>query len=64
MEERGFNEVELRAILNDATSYRESAAPGRFVVATTHAGVRWEVVVEPDKTEKSLIVVTAYAVES
>lgn len=64
MDERGFSEVDLRAMLEDATDFRESVMPGRFVITTVHADAAWEVVVEPDESDNSLIIVTAYEVES
>ncbi|MCI0364996.1 MAG: DUF4258 domain-containing protein [Phycisphaerales bacterium] len=63
MQERGFSEVDLRAMLDDATGYRESAMPGRFCIEMTWLSEPWEVVVEPDELEQSLIVVTAYRIE-
>lgn len=63
MEMRGFTEVELRAMLSDATGYRPSIVPGRYVIETRHAGRAWEVVVEPDDADQILVVVTAYEVE-
>ena len=53
MEERGFSEVELRAMLDDATRFH-----------TRHAGRAWRVVVEPDTDEKTLVIVTAYPKEA
>ena len=64
MEERGLAETDLRAMLEDAADYRESAAPGRFIIATTFGVQNWEIVVEPDEREAVLVVVTAYRVES
>lgn len=37
MEDRGFNEVELRAMLEAATGYRDDVVDGRFVVETVIA---------------------------
>jgi hypothetical protein len=63
MEDRQFTEVDLRELLEDASAFRPAVIPGRFVVETTRGGGTWEVVVEPDEVEKSLIIVTAYEVE-
>ena len=48
MEERGFSEVELRAMLDDATELLPASRPGRWIAHTSHAGRPWAVVVEPD----------------
>jgi hypothetical protein len=59
MVDRQFNEVDLRTMLADATDY-EPAPNGRFVLQTRHGGRDWEVVVEPDFTDRVLLVITAY----
>ena len=63
MEDRGFNEVELREMLERATAFRADVVDGRFVIETRFHGKNWEVVVEPDEVEHLLVVVTAYGVE-
>lgn len=63
MEDRGFTEVELRAMLQSASSYRAGAVEGRWVVEARLRGRGWEVIVEPDYQESLLVAVTAYAVE-
>ncbi|MEM8496327.1 MAG: DUF4258 domain-containing protein [Planctomycetota bacterium] len=62
MKDRGFNETDLREMIEVATDYRPGEHPGRFVLATKHAGNAWEVVVEPDDIEELSIVITAYPV--
>ena len=62
MIDRGFNEVELRAMLEGATAHRPDVVSGRFVIETAHDGRPWEVIVEPDDVAQLLIVITAYAV--
>jgi hypothetical protein len=62
MEDRDFNEVELRAMLGRAQAYRDDVVEGRFVVQTEHKRAPWEVVVEPDEIDHLLVVVTAYRV--
>jgi hypothetical protein len=63
MEDRGFNEVELRGMLEQARGFRPDVVEGRFVVDARLRGRAWEVVVEPDEVEHLLVVVTAYGVE-
>jgi hypothetical protein len=43
MEDRGFNELDLRTMLQYATGHRPDVVEGRFVIETTHARVSWEV---------------------
>ncbi len=64
MEDRHFDETDLRVMFESAVDVRESEEPDRWVVGTTHDGKHWEVVVEPDPVENTLVVVTAYAVEA
>ena len=47
-------------MLDRATDYRENHEAGRYAIETAHAGREWEVIIEPDPVEESLIVVTAY----
>ncbi len=60
MEDRSFTEVDLRAMLQSATDYRADIVDGRWVIETRHGGQRWEVIVEPDSLERTLVVVTAF----
>ena len=62
MEDRGFNELDLRTMLQYATGHRPDFVEGRFVIETTHARASWEVIVEPDEMEHLLVIVTAYRV--
>lgn len=62
MNDRGFTELDLRAMLERAGGYRKDAAPGRWVIEAKKDRQRWEVIVEPDESLKILVVITAYAV--
>ncbi len=62
MEDRDFNELDLRAMLQDAADYRADAVEGRWIVEARHDRRRWEIIVEPDETEHLLVVITAYPV--
>ena len=64
MIDRSFNEADLRDMLERAVSYSAEAATGRYVIQTTHLTRTWEVVVEPDREAKTLVVVTAYPVDA
>ncbi len=61
MEKRHFTEIELRRMMEKASSYRRDIIDGRWVIETRHKQQRWEVVVEPISEREALEVVTAYA---
>jgi hypothetical protein len=63
MDDRGFNEIELRRMLEYAGGHREDILEGRFIVDVRHRGLPWEVIVEPDEMRQLLVVITAYPVE-
>jgi hypothetical protein len=63
MVDRGFDEVDLRAMLARSRSFHRDVVDGRFVVDARHRGHPWEVIVEPDEDDEVLVVVTAYPVE-
>ena len=62
MLDRRFNEVDLRAMLHHAASFRPDIVEGRWVITCRHKRRRWEVIVEPDQHAQLLVVVTAYPV--
>jgi hypothetical protein len=59
-EVRSISEVDLRTMLEDASSLSASTRPGRWEVATRHGGTPWVIVLEPDPDERLLFVVTVY----
>jgi hypothetical protein len=63
MEDRGFNEIDLRHMLEYASGYRADILEGRFVIEARHGGLPWEVIVEPDDVRELLVAITAYPVE-
>jgi hypothetical protein len=63
MVDRRFNEADLRTMLEDASGFRQDIeGSGRWIIETRHDGDSWEVVVEPDPEERTLVVITAYGV--
>jgi len=60
MIDRGFSEADLRLMMEDADGLRVGSRVGRWVIATTHLGDAWEVVVEPDEVDRVIVVITAY----
>lgn len=63
MEDRGFTEVDLRQMLEDATGHRPDVVEDRWVIESQHRGVPWEVIVEPDPMAEILVAITAYPAE-
>jgi hypothetical protein len=61
MQERGFNEAELRAMIDDASGISEQAH-GTYLLDTCYEGRKWEVIVSVDDARQTVIVVTAYPV--
>lgn len=60
--DRGFSEVDLRAMIGGASGLHEDEYPGRWAIESEHDSIPWEVIVEPDWNEKLLVVITAYPV--
>ena len=63
MEDRGFNEVELREMLQSAKGYREDVVEVRWAIDTKLRGRPWVVILEPDSEARVIVAVTAYASE-
>ena len=62
MEDRGFNEVDLRTMLERASNYRPDVVERRWIIESRHQRLRWEIIVEPDNEVRLLVVVTAFPV--
>jgi len=62
MEDRQFNEMDIRTMLEHARSHRRDIVEGRWVIETLHEEHPWEVIVEPDVMGKQLVLITAYPV--
>jgi hypothetical protein len=45
MADRGFNEVDLRAMFTVAAGYRRDVVPGRWIIAARHRRKPWEIIV-------------------
>jgi len=63
MEDRGFNEVDLRRMLEHASGHSPDIMAGRFVIEARQDERSWAVIVEPDEKRQLLVVVTAYPVD-
>jgi hypothetical protein len=62
MEDRRFNEVDLRTMLERASSYLRDIVEGRWIIDTRHQRRHWQVIVEPDHAAQLLVVITAYPI--
>ncbi len=62
MEDRDFNEVDLREMLHRSKTYKKDIVEGRWIIVTQHKRHPWEIIVEPDFIDELLIVITAYPV--
>lgn len=63
MDDRGFNELDLRRMLEHASGRTPDIVEGRFVIEARHGSRAWAVIVEPDQESQLLVVVTAYPVD-
>ena len=61
MVDRGFTEVDLRAMLEQASGVRRDVVDGRWVVETQHDSQDWAVILEPDDEDQLVVVITAYS---
>ena len=62
MVDRQVTEVDIRQMLEDASSLRPDVEEGRWIIASRHHRRAWEIIVEPDEAEHVLVVITAYPV--
>jgi len=63
MEDRDFNEIDLRVMYDKAKDYHPDYVSGRWVVETRYRRQPWEIIVEPDLEERKVVIITAYKVE-
>ena len=64
MIDRGFTEVDVRRMIEDANAVLPTPEPGRWIVETNLERRKWFVVVEPDEVARTLVVITAYHPEA
>ena len=54
MVDREFTEVDLRQMLEAASSVRADVQEARWAITSRHRGHPWEIIVEPDELERVL----------
>jgi len=62
MEKRAFLEIDLRRMMEHATSYEWDIVEGRWGIETRRGRALWHVIVEPIPEKEILEVVTVYDV--
>jgi hypothetical protein len=60
MIDRGFTEVDVRRMIDDATDVEPSIETGRWNVTSRHDRRLWILVLEPDEIARVVLVITAY----
>jgi len=63
MIQRGFNEIELRTMIQNAHKLISDKLQHRWCIQTHHKGRKWEVIIEPDFDDMCITVITAYPKE-
>lgn len=63
MVDRGFNETDLRVMLESVTRIAPNTEADRWVASSRLERRDWEIIVEPSFSEKRLVVITAYPSE-
>jgi hypothetical protein len=58
----GVTEVDVRAMLEQATGFEPGVVDGRFMIHVKKNDRPWIVIVEPDSDASLLVIVTAYEV--
>lgn len=64
MEDRGFNEVDLRTMLEIPVAILPQIPGARWQVYSRFRGQFWKIVVEPDPGARIVLVITAYPLEN
>lgn len=62
MLDRGFSETDLRRMMEDANGLRQDKRLERWIIESEHDSAPWEITVEPDPTDRVVVVITAYRV--
>lgn len=63
MVDRGFNEIALRQMLEDAADIAPDPHSGRWIIRSVWERRRWVVIVEPSAVDRVVVVITAYHLE-
>jgi len=63
MYQRGITEKDLRRMLSTVSDIRPDRVVGRWIADTRPAGKDWHIIIEPDNSDKRLVLITAYPQE-
>ena len=63
MLDRHFSETDLRQMLHDAGDWQADKEIGRYAVHARWDKGLWEIIVEPDREDQRLVIITAYRLE-
>lgn len=65
MNQRHVCEVDLRTMFHDADSplHTSTHDPGRYNIRSRLHGKTWDIIVEPDRKVRVLVIITMYPVE-
>ena len=63
MLDRQFSETDLRQMLQEASDWHVDKEIGRYTVHARWDNSSWEIIVEPDRDDQKLVIVTAYRLE-
>jgi hypothetical protein len=61
MEQRGVNEIDVRRMLEHTTGWSSGPVSGRFLIRARFHSAGWTVIVEPEREERRLVIVTVFA---
>jgi len=63
MTDREFTESDVREMLKRATHWDRDVVEGRWILKSKIGRTNWEMIVEPDRSSKRLVLITAYRPE-
>lgn len=63
MVDRGFNETDLRTMLETVRRIDVDTDTGRCIASVRFESQDWEIVLEPESAERRVVVITAYPLD-
>ena len=62
MVQRNFNDIAVREMLDTCRQILPGSEPNRWTVESTYRGSEWHIIVEPDPTSETIVIITAYPI--